>query len=213
MSDESKPKLTIGDCSTLDYSGARNVVYAIPAEEHNDGIAHVFVWSCVGAGEPMHAYHSRWLCLGTVPQRAVEAEIENVLREHEEEILSALSAYKGAEWNGHNHVGRWARDIDEELDRAPYGVTAALREVPCYWDPGDWFQPVGFQDFAQDVSLTEAAKHEVENARDNDAYLELDDVRSYMHDAAVDFLKEHGKDKNPDLKDAKRIARKWTKGS
>jgi len=200
--------LSIGDCSTLDVSGARNALYAIPGLERDDGIPHVFVWSVVGSGQPAPAYHGRWLCLGSVSQRAVAPEIERVVRDHEGEILSALETYQGTRWDGHNHVGTWATD--------PYGAPVelpdledALGDIPTYWDAGDWFQPVTFAEIAWDwagADVDAAVAHEVNDARENNAWLEAGNVRSYLLNQARYFLEYGNGEAEPE---AMRIARAW----
>lgn len=119
-------ELDIGDCETLDVSGARNYVFAVPAEEREDGVPHVFVWSNVGPGQPERAYHRRWLYLGQVPAAADPEAVEAVLRAYQGEILSALGAYCGTTWSGSNHVGQWARNDEHDL---VLEVTQALHDV------------------------------------------------------------------------------------
>jgi len=202
-------KLTIGDCSTLDVSGAHNVVYAIPAEEHDDGIPHVFVWGNVGSGMPMLAYHDRWLYVGHVLQKAVPEEVERVLREHEDEILKALEAYRGSEWDGRNIVGKWQHALDAwgDAEVELHSVREALSEVATFWDASDWFTAVSFEDYVSGDDLDATVDFELTDALREGAHLEAGNVRDYLVWAAQQYVDKHEDDE--EVSEHLRIARIW----
>ncbi len=195
-------KVSYGDTSVLRMSGAQNVVYLIPASENPHGdLPHVFVWSNVGAGTPERAWHRRWISLGTVPESAVPDEIESVLRAHEDEILALADKYQGTKWDGSNMIGQWDLTWDDECE--PTRLEDALREVPQYWSASDWYQPVTLHEVVtDDRDLDTLVSEEADAARENDAYLSEDSIRTWIMDQAQDWIDRHDDPDADDERDA-----------
>lgn len=203
---DEQPALIYGDMSLTTASGARNRVYVIPAEE-NGGTPEVFVWGCIGSGEPERAYHDRWFCVGHVESSAVPESIERVLRDHEDELLAIAARYQGATWNGSNHVGKWE---DPGLDDAEVmALSSALNEgVTTYWKASDWFAPVTLHEIVRSDGLTldQIVAAEVDQA-DPDATLDPGDVRDWLEGSAKKWLERHADADDDDADDAKLRAR------
>ena len=190
-----------GNMDLVQTSGANNSVYLIPA----DGPAsEVFVWGTVGAGCPEPAWHHRWLCVCRVSATAVPDEVEAVLRAHEAELVELAGFYRGAKWNGNNHVGSWGGEADRDrMDRLCEKIGEAVGSARTYWEASDWFAPVTLYDVVtSDLELGELVANEVANAN-ADAALDADDVRKWLLGAAAKWLEKHDDDADDDERDAK----------
>lgn len=179
--------LTYGDMSVLNVSGARNTVYLVPSAENGDDGPHVFVWSNVGAGQPERAYHNRWRAVGSVSETAVPDSIKATLKAHESDLLRIAAAYRDAEWNGSNYIGKW--QDTEELEAIEYQIEQALENVQTFWDVSDWFSVITLPKLIQDDStLDEIVEREVSDGAKNGAVLDADDVRRWLVDSAQECL-------------------------
>lgn len=98
----------------------------------------VYTFDCVGAGVPMLAWHRRhrWIC--TIPDRAIPESVAEVVTAHVGHLVALCERYLGTEWDGSNHVGRWAEPYEPSYFDCEPGLDFA-----CYWDPGDWFSGDG----------------------------------------------------------------------
>lgn len=156
-------------------SGIRVELYLIPAEENDGAAAQVFAFSCVGSGSPLHAWNHRWLHLCSVPPDAVPGELEQIVQAHETEILKLAEAYRGSEWDGNNHVGRW--ELDDEY--ATWALSEAVSECPTYWDVDEWFDggdPTAVHTRALELGVEAATDAEVKDALSSGVYLARADV-------------------------------------
>lgn len=116
----------------------------------NSGIRHTLVFdpetvsvgkeTYVGhGGQLMSTYHGRAIEFA-IPFDAVASEVVDTLRAHEDEFEELAGLYQGAEWDGNNMIGQWAdRDREAELTQT---IEQALAAVPCYWDAGEYLDPV-----------------------------------------------------------------------
>lgn len=164
--------LNIGDLSTLQVSGSKNILYGIPEEE---GGPTVFIWSCVGPGLPVEAFHSRWINLGYIPYNIVTSELREVIENKEERILEILSSYEGTYWSGNNYIGRWPEDLEVEN-------LLEVEELPKFWDASDWYSSVSINEVIESYEDSENLDNIVEKEVNYsyDAYLDWDDVKDYL---------------------------------
>lgn len=113
-------------------SGTTTALYLIPSEESYSGDIEICLWHCVGPGQPMYAYHGRWLYLGSPGTECVPEALIERLSHYEDKFRELDEAYQGTEWDGHNHIGKWdniAEDVSQLLD---------LEGVAMFWDAADW---------------------------------------------------------------------------
>ncbi len=126
---ETKLLASIAELAERDYtytvSGYRIEVYLNP-ETHE-----VYTFDFVGAGVPIAAWHRRhvWVC--TVPDRAIPESVVEVLSNQVGYLAAVCDQYLGSEWDGNNHVGKWAEAPEDP--GPPF-------EFACYWDPAIWFE-------------------------------------------------------------------------
>lgn len=160
----------------------------------------VYSYYSIGAGTPMPVHLNQHISLGGVPVNAVPESLSEWLEGQKEALEAVLAEYKGTEWDGNNYVGQWSEDareatyaFSEELSRATND-----NSIATYWGASDYFfnacsvedllDEIGEQDF--DTYCQE----QVEEAKSNGAYLELDDVESTLRDAIQDAYNEHQSD-------------------
>jgi len=117
-------------------SGYRQDLYIDP-EKHT-----VYVFTCVGAGIPAAAWHNRQVQILRIPADAIAESVCNAVLMVEERLAELCDRYLGSEWDGSNHVGRWAEDGGGVLE----WVGDRIPEIACYWDAGDWFSGDGTDD-------------------------------------------------------------------
>lgn len=147
-----------------------------------DGPIHVYTWNNVGPGCPAPLYHNVHREIGDVPLAANEDSVLEILRDNEDTIREVAALYLGAEWDGHNHVGRWrdreeARRRDEpaewDYDRGP--LQDALDAVRTEWDARECFAGVEADVIEAAIragSIEAAADHESTAAALEDVLLD-----------------------------------------
>ena len=112
----------------LTYSGfngrACDVAYNRCAVVIDPEDRRVWVYQAVGSGTPACIWHRRAVYFG-VPAGTSLEDVERILRENEEIVENVIASYRGCEWDGHNHVGRWEGD-----DEADTGERDASPRVP-----------------------------------------------------------------------------------
>lgn len=168
----------------------------------------VYTWNNVGPGTPEAVYHRRHRTLCTAPLCAVEQELLSALQAREESIRAIASGYLGDEWNGHNHVGRWADDDEEQ-----YGDALELGDLPTYWSAGEYFGPAG-DDWVLAVvldagSVEAAAEVEEQNAREQGYWLSdtEDALRGLLARQAEDLDEETSEGRGQLIKIARLLGR------
>lgn len=184
-----------GNMEPTTSSGASNVVYLIPAEDNNS-IPKVFVWGCIGSGQPEPAYNNRWYQVCHVPNTAVPSEVEKVLRNHEELLIEISSFYEGHSWDGHNQKGSWGKE-PEPLEYLSFIIAEAMELIPTYWEASNFFQNINTAGIVYDAStLSAIVAREVESGTKSGIHLDSDDVRDFIISSSVDWL-----NKNSDLEE------------
>lgn len=112
-------------------SGFRCDVYLDPVERR--------VYTFLGNNSaPMDAYHNIDQHILTVQDRAIPSTVVDALMGVIDNLESLCDAYQGTAWDGNNHVGTWA-EVAQEITECMGQIDL---EVGCFWDPGDWFEPV-----------------------------------------------------------------------
>ena len=165
------------------------------------------VWA-IGAGIPMSVYlRTERVLLSDVNPDIVPGELEAWLREHEDEVEAIADCYRGSEWDGSNHRGRWGdalTDVEFDLESAWYSA-----DLPAYWEAGDYlgYDVNAWIDEALKARTIElAAKAQVSDAQANGAWLRQDDTE----EAITSFLesaKEALEDAEGDDRDEQRLGR------
>lgn len=198
---EKTTKIHYGNLASENVSGAYNTVYLIPVQESKKGVPEVFVYGSVGNGCPEPAWNHRWLNVSKVPNQATSESVEKILRDHETELLAIAECYRGAQWDGSNHVGNWGNEDDDT--RITYlcdTIFDAMSKALTYWDAREWFAPVSIGDIVyDDSSLDDTVSREVSLAVENEvAVLEPGDVRDWIVQSAIEWV-----DRNDDCEDEK----------
>lgn len=124
------------------------------------------------------------------PHRFVKDSLIKFLNSKEvQEILSKIMiSYKGCDWNGSNHVGKWNSDDDccTDFEYLCHDLEVLLydKSVECYWD---------IEEFCEDVKATkeliahcktieESAEYLVDCASDNNISINLNNVISWLEE-------------------------------
>lgn len=64
---------------------------------------------------PMAAYHGLHRSISVLLNGNMDEFLINEwIKKHSKEILNIASLYKGSEWNGTNHIGKWVPNITEQ---------------------------------------------------------------------------------------------------
>jgi hypothetical protein len=154
-------------------------------------------WSMYGSGTPMPVWHGRALVIG-LPYGAVGSAVREIVESDEcRALLTALcDSYRGSEWDGSNHVGRWQGEGDgTDRHEKEEAIEALFREVPTYWSASEYLSPVWGQDEADSVrerlrkgeTMDDIVNDMVEDALRIDVHLDADDMLSTLES----LLAEH----------------------
>ena len=156
-----------------------------PSGERDDNCPRVYTFGNVGPGIPERVYHHRHLTLATLHQGYVAESLLKWLEKNEAKILAVNEGYEGAAWNGHNFVGSWTEEAIESASLFQDELAEAIGygEVARYWDAEDYLygDKAGVIDDALlDNDVTKAAEREVEQARAQGCYLDLNETKEVL---------------------------------
>lgn len=169
----------------LQMSGARCALVFTPSEE-NGGEIGIGVFDHIGPGTPGSVFNRRALIIGAVLNRDGKG-VRAILCEHRDVLETLNARYVGAEWDGHNMVGRWEWEDDEEQMYLLAVLAKTLDNAPCYWAAADWLCPdeANVLNDAKDRDLDEYAAELCEDARQMGALLDLPDVANWLAERAA----------------------------
>lgn len=181
-------KTIIYDIDNLHGSmgGTTTALYLIPSEESRSGDIEICLWCCVGPGQPMYAYHGRWLYLGSPGTECVPESLIERLSQYEDKFREIDEAYQGTEWDGHNHIGKWddiAEDVNQLLD---------FESVAMFWDAADWLGADWSRveaDLETCQSIEQLAQDYAEEAQ-GDAVLDTDDLENVLRQRRDSLIEE-----------------------
>lgn len=172
----------------------------------------VYTFGQIGAGTPGPVWHGRHRVIASLRPDFVGETLEDVLRGHESDLAAVADAYLGDEWDGSNHVGRWAEDVADLVlpieDSVEHGDAVAR-----YWDAGDYLAGDTASVIANAFShkgIGAAAAAEVADAKSNGAHIRLDDAEKYIRslvEERIDDLVDDEEDHDDDDDDAKALAK------
>ena len=134
----------------------------------------VYLWHCVGGGEPGPAWNGLWLWLGRISKAVVVESLQERLEGQEELLETLCGCYQGSEWRDGNNWGSWS---DEAADLASYRLDL---ECDTFWTVDEWYGGGDFEGLEGEETVEEAAEREVERALDAGAHLDLRDVEAYI---------------------------------
>lgn len=149
-----------------------NVSIILDPENHR-----VYDSAIIGSGCPEAVFHRRHYVLAHISPNSVVESVREAVQEASEEILNLASCYLETVWDGHNHVGRWSWDDDDEDDPS-YEID--LEGIRTYWDASEWLYgdiSSVLSNCLSLVSVDEAAESEVEEARYQNIELDSEDVK------------------------------------
>jgi hypothetical protein len=127
-------------------------LYLIPAGESDDGIPRVVHHCGLGnVGKPMPAFHGRWALIGSYGPMVTGDSVLRELTAMADDLVARSDDYRGAEWDGGNHRGRWmTADVD-----TPF-VYLDESELVHYWAAEDWYGavfPPTWESLAEDAGM------------------------------------------------------------
>ena len=124
----------------LDTEGTNNrhlELYLVPALE-GEGKIKIAIHGGVGnLGWPIRAFHHRWAHIGDVKPNIVGDSVFELLQTFEDELRAVSATYRGAHFDGNNHVGEW-EDAHDSL-RSDWDRAVQDGALKSYWSAGDWF--------------------------------------------------------------------------
>ena len=185
MSDDASDRIEIAadtyDCHATDTSW-RFRLYLDPEARR---VSH---YEQYGSGTPERAWKGRAL-LADLPFGAVGSAVREIVEGDEfRALVTALfGLYRGAEWDGSDHVGRWdgVTEYDSQVDVGVQAVEALFQAVPTYWAAGDWVSGGQWDEseadnvrkrMADGETLDDIANDMVADALGNDAHLDPEDM-------------------------------------
>jgi hypothetical protein len=155
----------------------------------------VWVFTCVGAGTPMRAYHNVDVGCWDIPYRAIPESVVEYALNRIDWMISKIERFQGTEWRDGNHWGVW----DELEDADGYDSTHVhhlhFDEIACYWDPGDWYE-LSTHEIEQLAKAGKTAKQIVDELGTGDLYNGMVDEGE-----AIAFITERLEDLKEDDED------------
>ena len=104
----------------------------------NPETRNVYLFTSIGSGTPIDVWHNRALSF-SVDACASGEHVRELLEgdDMQEALATIIDSYEGDTWDGHNNVGSWSGEADDEIQQ----VTTALESVTTYSNASDWLSP------------------------------------------------------------------------
>lgn len=146
----------------------------------------VYNWE-PGQGTPMAVWHGRHRLLATYDSCTDAASLTSWLQEdaQQEELERLCDLYRGSEWDGSNHVGRWVPDSTDDADPNTVSIGKALDRAICDGEVLQWSSPSDYMGQAKRdyvrvalgaYSLGQAVQDIVDEAEDQGVLLDYGDT-------------------------------------
>lgn len=170
----------------------------------------------IGAGTPGNVWHNLALSLSINEAASGEALTEILESDEAQSLLAAIcDSYEGTRWDGHNTVGVWAKEENEDGEFLAYTHEAhvarleeMLSEAATFWSAGDWFAGAGSNcradvrkailasatEEAERLALAALVTGYVTDGAENDALLDEGDVAKYVARLAAEATDEYRAD-------------------
>jgi hypothetical protein len=154
-------------------------------------------FSVVGSGVPTRVWHGIAVSV-RVPNDADLDAVRGVLEAKGDLIEALFDLFVGVEWDGQNHVGKWAdEERRAEILEALHDALHDEGALPTYWEASEWLSPAEgdvrenlLHAVAEhgdlDIAVEKLAKDEEGEARRQGALVEREDIERVLRGYAED---------------------------